>query len=459
MKLDRLNLVVLVLFPILTLGAIKLTNLILPAKYYFSLSKLAKGADEPFIVDPPSVTESKFCDLLKKYDVQSSDVNLPYIDCDNLQSGSEPAVTAYAPTSDERDEIFRIAFQNDQRAISYLRADLMALPRQPIAPDRLDTILNSSRSVMAAFNALAYEYSNPYRSIPYNDQAQLVALSDNAFQPILRPAANAANPSFDQNQSGGQNTPQLSPQDIARIRQAHQNFVSDYLDKGVPSPIRNIAVRDIENILKSAYASSDIPRNFSQFYAEQAGDSVAALMKGKFVEANLNIANTEEVRKEILSDVSQTGIFNYTVSALARVAPIFLIAILFGIYFGRRDVLSIAAASALLAFLLVWPIILLWDTVVQSQWASYREFFLGIYLLYVIAFFAVAQCGALIGAYIGERLTLHEPVAIEAKGGTADGDGIVQVKGYGKEIFVSLMASTIFSLVAFSMNLILPLNT
>ena len=107
----------------------------------------------------------------------------------------------------------------------------------------------------------------------------------------------------------------------------------------------------------------------------------------------------------------------------------------------------------MLAFLLVWPIILLWDTVVQSQWANYQELFLGMYLLYIIAFFAVARCGALIGSYWGEKLNWHEPVVQEVSEGT------MSPKGYGMEILVSLIASTIFSLVAFSMNLILPLST
>jgi hypothetical protein len=75
------------------------------------------------------------------------------------------------------------------------------------------------------------------------------------------------------------------------------------------------------------------------------------------------------------------------------------------------------------------------------------------YLLYIIAFFAVARSGALIGAYFGERIDWHKPVVPEA------GDEVTPPKGYGKEIFVSLMASTLFSLVAFSMNLILPLST
>lgn len=451
MKIDRLNLIVLILFPILALGAIKVTNMVLPAKYYFSLSKLAKGADEPFIVDPPSVTETKFCDLLKKYDVESSDVNLPYIDCTNLDSFTQQAVTTYTPSADERDLIYRLAFQNDQRAIAALSTDVSAIPRQPMDPQRFEDILNTSRSVKAAYNALIYDYTNLYRNLPYNSDGQLVAFTSAVFQPITSQAEDT-NSGFQQTQDNQQTGPFLSQEEMARIRQAHQNFLNSYYSTNPAASVQNIAASDIDQILKDLYSAQNLPQNFAQFYTSQAADAVQAMLKTSFEQANLDLDSTDKVRQEILSDISQSGIPSYIISALARVAPIFLVALLFGIYFGRQDVMSISVASGLLAFLLVWPIVLLWDTVVQSQWAAYREIFLAMYLLYIIAFFAVARCGSLIGAYIGEKMRWHEPQLQEAAEALAP-------KGYGKEIFVSLMASTIFSLVAFSMNLILPLST
>jgi hypothetical protein len=452
MKIDRLNLIVLIIFPILALGTIKLTNMVLPAKYYFSLSKLAKGADEPFIVDPPSVTEAKFCELLGKYEVEASDVNLPYIDCENLDSRSGQTVTAYTPSVDERDLIYRLAFQNDQRAIAALAADVNAVPRQPVDDERLRNILLTARSVKAAYDSLAFDYANRYRNLSYNSDGQLGGLSSSVFQPVTsqhqRPDSG-----FQQSQFNQPTEPSLPRAEVERILQAHQNFLNAYNSADLAGSVRNIAASDIDTILKDLYAADAIPQSFAQFYAAQAGDRVEQLLKTSFAQASLDLGNADKVRQEILSDVSQTGIPGYVLSALARVAPIFFVAILFGVYFGRREVMSISAAAGLLAFLLVWPIILLWDTVVQSQWASYREIFLGMYLLYIIAFFAVARSGALIGAYFGEKIDWHKPVAPEA------GDEATPPKGYGKEIFVSLMASTIFSLVAFSINLILPLST
>lgn len=452
MKVDRLNLIVLILFPILALGMIKLTNMVLPAKYYFSLSKLAKGADEPFIVDPPSVTEAKFCDLLKKYDVESNDVNLPYIDCENLDSQSQTTTATYKPTKDERDLIYRLAFQNDQRAIGALAADINAIPRQPMDNQRLRNILLTSRSVKAAYNALVLDYTGRYRNLPYSGDGQLIGFSSTAFEPVTskhqRPDSG-----FQQSQFNQPTEPAMPQEVIETILQAHQNFLNSYADADLAGGVRNIAASDIDLILKDLYSADNLPQSFAQFYAEQTAGQVEQLLKASFAQANLDIDYTEKVRQEILSDISQSGIPTYVISALARVAPIFLVALVFGIWFGRRDVVSISVGAALLAFLLVWPIILLWDTVVQSQWASYRELFLGMYLLYIIAFFAVARCGALIGAYWGEKIRWHEPMVREAS------EGAMSPKGYGMEILVSLVASTIFSLVAFSMNLILPLST
>jgi hypothetical protein len=90
---------------------------------------------------------------------------------------------------------------------------------------------------------------------------------------------------------------------------------------------------------------------------------------------------------------------------------------------------------------------------VQSQWAEYKPLFIGIYLLYVVAFFAVAHSGSLIGAALsrslGIRKTLDETTA------AIDTSGRI----HSREILASLICSGIFSFLAFSLNLIVPLQT
>src|SRR5688572_17738751 len=53
----------------LIIFAIKVTPLLLPAKYYFSFSSIMGSGTEPFIVDTPGVTGKKLCAVLEKYDI------------------------------------------------------------------------------------------------------------------------------------------------------------------------------------------------------------------------------------------------------------------------------------------------------------------------------------------------------------------------------------------------------
>jgi hypothetical protein len=168
-----------------------------------------------------------------------------------------------------------------------------------------------------------------------------------------------------------------------------------------------------------------VPRDFAGFYIDQNEPIVKAALRSEFEASNIDLSDAAEVRQQILSQASQTGIFSYIVAALARVLPIFAVALLFGAYFGRREVTSISVGAGLLAFLLVWPILLLWDTVVQSQWAEYTTLFICIYLFYVVAFFAVAHSGSLIGAalslFASGKRSMRRPQPSTHRGGFIPG--------------------------------------
>lgn len=452
MKLERLNIIILLLFPVFALGAIKLTNSILPAQYYFSISKLAKGADEPFIVEPPSVTEEKFCDLLKKYRVDASHVNLPYIDCGRIYA-AQPSQTAtqYTPSADEKDQIYRIAFQADQAARETLLQDTKSVQIPVLTDEQLDAMLAKASSPLDAFEAIGQHYASPYSGIRYNGQSQINTFFVNAFQKVVPTEASDQQAGVNYGSSDYKPS-DLKPEEAAKIKEAHRRFVSALAGLDFAGQYKAISVTDIEKILKNAYSAEGVPRDFAGFYAEQNQPILKAALRSEFEASKVDLTDSAALRKEILTEASQSGIFNYVVAAIARVMPIFIVALFFGLYFGRREVFSIAVGAGLLAFLLVWPILLMWDTVVQSQWAEYKMLFVVLYLLYVAAFFAVGHSGSLIGAAVTRRFGLQK--VFEDADAPIDTTGRIQVR----EILISLVSSGIFSFLAFSLNLIVPLQ-
>src|SRR5262249_13529621 len=99
---------------------IKITPLLLPAKFYFSFAKLVGYNSEPFIVDPPGVTGEKLCALFKKYDIQ--DEGFGHVDCNLNYEEKGRSAHAGEFTLQDKDKVYTLALQSDPQ----IRADLAA---------------------------------------------------------------------------------------------------------------------------------------------------------------------------------------------------------------------------------------------------------------------------------------------------------------------------------------------
>jgi hypothetical protein len=238
-------------------------------------------------------------------------------------------------------------------------------------------MLSRANSPLDALETISRHYTSPYGGMKWTEDSRVVAFFGNAFRSIV--SAHAS----DQQGSGfaapsGYKPSDLSPDEIAGIKTAHQRFAASLVGLDFGRHYKPISVSDIETLLASVYSAGGVPRDFAGFYIDQNEPIVKAALRSEFEATNIDLSDAAEVRQQILSEASQTGIFSYIVGALARVLPIFAVALLFGAYFGRREVTSMSVGGGLLAFLLVWPILLLWDTVVQSQWAEYTTLFIWI---------------------------------------------------------------------------------
>ena len=76
----RVNFAITFLGAFLLMFLIRLTGL-LPSQYYFSFSKLVAGDRGPFLVDPPSVTGAKLCELLRANGISPETMQSTSVDC------------------------------------------------------------------------------------------------------------------------------------------------------------------------------------------------------------------------------------------------------------------------------------------------------------------------------------------------------------------------------------------
>ena len=114
--------------------------------------------------------------------------------------------------------------------------------------------------------------------------------------------------------------------------------------------------------------------------------------------------------------------------------------------------LSIGIAGALAAFLLSWPLMLMWDHLVQSTWQDKKTTFLAFYAAYVAAFFLTARASALLGAKLRQQTHGVEPEDL------APGETPQEFQINWSKVMTNLAGAAIINLLVFAANVIIPLQ-
>ena len=453
----RINFVILFLGPILIMGAIKFLNSILPQKYYFSLSSLAKGSDEPFIIDTPSVSGQRLCSLLKKYGVKLDDA-YNYID-QRTYNCSEVFANKNAVSNrdvrrkiskDVKDKIYRTAFASDQEAARHLQSDINHIIRGAMTDSELQNIVAEASSPSDAYKKILEFYTAQFASLSGED-TELSKFLKKKYGDLIPEAQQEENALKENREEADAENPKIAADDIKQIKRAHADFAATFLKTNYLSSYKGINASDIDEIVTGAGNYVELPSAVRNFYKGELTSDIDDALRSQFEKHGLSVLSNDSVRTAILTDVYRANLSNYVIAGLLRILPVFAVAFLFGIYFGRREVFSVAVAGALTALALVWPIILLWDNVVQGKWHDYKLTFIGIYAVYVLTYFITARAGALAGAAAAQRFGIWQKSVP---------DPASQVSPrYLVEISINVIASAIFSLLVIALNLIVPLRS
>ena len=163
----------------------------------------------------------------------------------------------------------------------------------------------------------------------------------------------------------------------------------------------------VDDIIGKAYSEQSISSGVTQHYREAIVDRANLLLREKFVAAGAEPMEKEAARRLIFQELIKDGLNNYIVATLIRLAPVLLVGLVLGFVFGRDEMFSASFAGAFAAFLLTWPIMLMWDTLVQSTWHDKKLIFIAFYTVYIISFFLTARVGAMIGIRLREGAPAH----------------------------------------------------
>ena len=421
---------------------IKVTPLILPAKYYFSFANLVGYSSEPFIVEPPGVTGEKLCALLEKYDIPKD--RFARVDC-KLDYAAESKANEAGDAQfsiEDKDRIYSLALQNDPQVRSDLKAALeaAALPTE----EEINTILSEAKTVGRAFDKISAALKTNLDNLVHERVGTSIEQSYNA----LAPPAQA-----EQSDEESEDKGPLPPDAAAAVLTAYRSALAQMTPGHLAAAIRPITKSEVDKAIVGSFGWYGVGNNVAQHYKTSLSeDHVHKVLRAEFKNAGLVIHTPEEQRQLIFAEINKFSWFNYVVSILIRLTPVVLFGVAAGYFLGRTEVLSIGLAGALAAFLLSWPLMLMWDHLVQSTWQDKKATFLAFYAAYVAAFFLTARASALLGAKLRQQTHGVEPEDLTT------GETPQEIRINWSKVVTNLAGAAIINLLVFAANVIIPLQ-
>ena len=110
-----------------------------------------------------------------------------------------------------------------------------------------------------------------------------------------------------------------------------------------------------------------------------------------------------DARRSIQSALFQVDDYNFALALLFKLMPAFAAGFLITLFAPARGKETAPLAAAFAAFLFAWPVILLWDQVVEVAYYRYELYFQAMYVFYVLAYYFSAQLGCTFAGVIGRR--------------------------------------------------------
>ncbi|MBU2532296.1 MAG: hypothetical protein KKB37_06120, partial [Alphaproteobacteria bacterium] len=305
--------------------------------------------------------------------------------------------------SNDIDKIYAKALTIDKPVRDFLAANAAQLSPKAISEQELTDILSSSGSINAAYSEIWRKYQPDFSS---RFDAALNERLTTVFADIK--ARNTESSDAQEPRGGGGPALRgLTPEQRTAIRRAHAEFVAALAAENVAAKAKPLTKTGIDSIISRAYSVSSIPRGVAEHYRDSVQEQAEQILRAKFTQAGVAPVEQAEAKRIIFEELVRDGLDSYIIATLIRLVPVLLIGLALGFFFGRHELFSSSFAGALAAFLLTWPIMLMWDQVVQSTWHDKKLIFLAFYAVYIVSFFLTARVGALVGIRMREGAPAH----------------------------------------------------
>ncbi len=382
---------ILVFGAIFIISAIKLTSL-LPERFYFRFSSLASSEASPFIVEPPGVTYSRLCQIVGQYQNEH-----PGYSADLQCSTARPSAATEDYGKKNQEAIFRAAYDNDAAIRKDMASKLIDFASPKFDPVGIQQTIDAANATGKVQDTIVDQYTSDV-------EKRFREIAPSLAGPAALAVALPPDPAGSQN-DGDQEAAGASSKLDPTIAAAAAKAALEASDK-FPASFGNftfapITKAKLDEITANAYSKDNANDGIIGYYLGQVDDAFKQELHASLKHGNIDLsADASSIDKAIVSE----GIFPYVTAILIRISPVLVFGIFIGLIFGTKEIGSAAVTAALSAFLLAWPVILMWDRVVSYNWQGKRDIFIAMYILYVLSFFFIARFAAQLGALLHRRL-------------------------------------------------------
>lgn len=450
---DNISATTAILVAVFILFSIRVSSYVLPEKYYFSVSSVFKSDESLMLVDHPGVSGERFCQILRKYKITASDLELNRLDCTKERDDYKNNADSYLLSAKHRSQIYDTWIKSKDEMEKELEENI----------DKTSIATN----IFLNLNSIdVYERQEVVFTGRLIDQVKIKVDSaiSNSTSSIIRPyfselserIARELEPDEDYQNPYG-NDLAVDDEQFERIRNAIAAQVSLRAAIELSKNEKlNVGFDDMQAAVEAARYSWEIEPNIEAAYA--------AKLVGPYIDIVDDILSTENLRppdvKEAVASVHREFISEnlpyYLASATIRFGIVFLAVLMVALVNVENfRIQNYSFGAALAAIMLTWPVLSLWSWVVREEWQAMKIMFLAIYALYTVAFFFTGKAAAHTAAYIRQRL---------AENGygkhirfTSDKSVLVFETSI-KEIFLNFTIAASTSALVYTLNIIVPIN-
>lgn len=173
------------------------------------------------------------------------------------------------------------------------------------------------------------------------------------------------------------------------------------------SPPENPANQTMEN--QTPDQAPDLAQDSTQSTVPQATESQAQNPVPEEEREEPEVSEesdfTPEQQEEISVTIRQDGQYFFWLALALKMLPAFVAGFVTYLVFKEDSFLAAPLGIAILAFLLCWPVIALWNSVASADFTGQKNLFFALYASYVAMYYALARLGAL-SAEVSQKYSL-----------------------------------------------------